>query len=165
MNFLEQLAAEWYEYAGYFVRSNVRARKLPGGGWGAELDVLAFSPGKDELIHLELSGDARSWAERKKEFVEKKFILEDAEYSEILGVSVNRIRRIAVVDLSRQPRTTHDWGRVEVCTIPQFMETIFADLRKRHPLNDAVPEGFPILRGVQFTLAFATESPNGLRLP
>ena len=32
MNYLEQLAAEWYEYSGYFVRTNVRARKRKMGG-------------------------------------------------------------------------------------------------------------------------------------
>ncbi len=42
MNFLEQLAAEWFEYTGYFVRANARARKRSAGGWDMELDVLAY---------------------------------------------------------------------------------------------------------------------------
>jgi hypothetical protein len=33
MNFLELLAAEYYEYIGYYVRSNIKARKRNLGGW------------------------------------------------------------------------------------------------------------------------------------
>ena len=73
MNFLEQLVAEWYEYEGYFVRSNVRARKRAKGGWDAELDVLAYDPSNLTLLHVETSGDAASWAERKLRFRTKKF--------------------------------------------------------------------------------------------
>ncbi len=65
MNFLESLVAEWYEYTGYFVRTNPRVRKLPGGGWGVELDVLAFSPADGRLLHIEVSGDPGSWQNRK----------------------------------------------------------------------------------------------------
>jgi len=32
INFLEQLAAEWYEFRGYFVRRNVRVGPRPKGG-------------------------------------------------------------------------------------------------------------------------------------
>jgi len=66
MNFLEQLVGEWYEYEGHFVRSNVRARKRAKGGWDAELDVLAYDPSNGTLLHVETSGDADSWAERKR---------------------------------------------------------------------------------------------------
>jgi len=33
MNFLEGLAAEWYSYSGYFVRTNIKTRKRPKGGY------------------------------------------------------------------------------------------------------------------------------------
>ena len=52
MNFLETLVAEWYEYTGYFVRTNPRTRKRAKGGWDVELDVLAFAPGDQRLIHI-----------------------------------------------------------------------------------------------------------------
>ncbi len=33
MNFLQQLASEWYRHEGYFVRTNVKALKRLKGGW------------------------------------------------------------------------------------------------------------------------------------
>lgn len=43
MNFLEQLAGEWFTYKGYFVRTNIKRNKRSKGGWDNELDVLAYS--------------------------------------------------------------------------------------------------------------------------
>jgi len=110
MNFLEQMAAEWYEYSGYFVRTNVRTRKRTSGGWDVELDVLAFSPSDRKLIHVETSGDADSWPERKRRFTEKKFILTRDEYSAIVGVPVSEVDKIAVVGWSRHPKADLEWG-------------------------------------------------------
>lgn len=93
MNFLEQLAAEYYEYIGYFVRTNIKARKRSKGGWDSELDVLAFLPSKHELIHLEISSDSDSWNERKKRFL-RKFDLSKQEYQEILGVEILSLKKL-----------------------------------------------------------------------
>ena len=75
MNFLETLVAEWYEYSGHFVRANARTRKRDKGGYDVELDVLAYSPPDERLIHIETSGDANSWPERRSRFLGKKFVL------------------------------------------------------------------------------------------
>jgi hypothetical protein len=53
MNFLEQLAAEWLEYQGYFVRRNVHVGKRLKGGYVCELDVVGFHPGKQLLVHVD----------------------------------------------------------------------------------------------------------------
>lgn len=52
-NHLEQLAAEWYEYRGYFVRRNVRVGPRAQGGHEGELDIVAFDPRKVALVHIE----------------------------------------------------------------------------------------------------------------
>ena len=70
-NYLEQLTAEWYEYQGYFVRRNVRAGKLPKGGYECELGVVAINPESEHLVHIEASMDAWSWKEREKNYVKK----------------------------------------------------------------------------------------------
>jgi hypothetical protein len=155
MNFLEQLVAEWYEYAGYFVRSNVRARKRTEGGWGAELDVLAYDPSNGTLLHVETSGDADSWAERKRRFLTKKFMLKREEYEAILGCKVSKIRKIAVVGYARSTKVDLNWGKdIEVVLIPDLMTQIARKLRSQNPMQEAVPEGFPILRAVQTVLAY-----------
>ena len=155
MNFLEQLVAEWYEYAGYFVRSNVRARKRAEGGWDAELDVLAYDPSNGTLLHVETSGDASSWAERKRRFLTKKFMLRREEYEAILGCKVSKIRKIAVVGYVRSTKVDLNWGKdIEVVLIPDLMTQIAGKLRSQNPMQEAVPEGFPILRAVQTVLAY-----------
>lgn len=71
MNHLEQLVAEWYEFQGYFVRRNVMVDPRPRGGYECELDVVAFHPGKQHLVHLEPSLDADSWQRREERFAKK----------------------------------------------------------------------------------------------
>ena len=155
MNFLEQLVAEWYEYEGYFVRSNVRARKRMKGGWDIELDVLAYDPSSRTLLHVETSGDADSWAARKRRFLTKKFVLEREEYEAILGCKVSNLKKVAVVGYARSTKADPNWGQdIEVVLIPHLMTQIARKLRSQPPTQEAVPEGFPILRAVQTVLAY-----------
>ncbi|MFB0557295.1 MAG: hypothetical protein ACETVW_05515 [Dehalococcoidia bacterium] len=155
MNFLEQLVAEWYEYGGYFVRSNVRTRKRAKGGFDVELDVLAYDLSNNTLLHVETSGDADSWAERKRKFLTKKFILTREEYEAIIGRKINKIRKIAIVGYARSTKADLNWGQdIKVVLIPDLMSQIAGKLRSQHPMREAVPEGFPILRAVQTVLAY-----------
>ena len=155
MNFLEQLAAEWFEYIGYFVRTNVRARKRAAGGWDMELDVLAFQPSDGTLIHVETSGDADSWLKRKNRFLNKKFILSKTEYESILGSEIKNIRCQAIVSWAKSPKVDLDWGDgIEVITIPTFLAQINTVLKGRDFMTESVPEGYPILRTIQLTLQY-----------
>jgi|SRR3989304_2553253 len=154
MNFLESLVAEWYEYSGYFVRSNPRTRKRQKGGWDVELDVLAYSPSDQRLIHIETSGDANSWQERKERFLKKKFILSHKEYELLIGSSVKQIEKIAIVGWS-PARNDLNWrDDIKVVLIPQLLEKITTKLKETSPLKQAVPESFPLLRAMQMVLAF-----------
>jgi hypothetical protein len=149
MNYLEQLAAEYYEYIGYFVRTNIKARKLSAGGWGAELDVLALLPSTNELIHLEISGDADAWANRKKRFL-KKFDITDQEYQQIIGCNISQIRRIAVAGWTRTTKIDRIWeNNIEVLLIPEFIKQIITKLHGHEFVSEAVPEGLPLLRTIQ----------------
>jgi hypothetical protein len=71
-NFLEQLVAEWYEFNEYFVQRNVHVGRLSKGGWDCELDVVAFNPKTQHLVHVEPSTDGDHWDKREKRF-RKKF--------------------------------------------------------------------------------------------
>ena len=154
MNFLESLVAEWYEYSGYFVRSNPRTRKRQKGGWDVELDVLAYSPSDQRLIHIETSGDANSWQERKERFLKKKFILSREEYELLIGSRTNKIEKIAIVGWNLTKRDL-DWrDDIKVVLIPQLMQEITTKLRGIPPMKQAVPESFPLLRAIQVALAF-----------
>jgi hypothetical protein len=155
MNFLETLVAEWYEYTGHFVRANTRTRKRARGGWDVELDVLAYSPADQQLIHIETSGDADSWPERKKRFLTKKFHLKHEEYEALIGFKVPTIRRIALVGWQKSTKVDLNWGNnISVVSIPSFLAQVTSRLKQVDPMRQAVPEGFPLLRAMQMALAF-----------
>ncbi len=154
MNFLESLVAEWYEFSGYFVRSNSRTRKRLKGGWDVELDVLAFSPSDQRLVHIEISGDANSWQKRKDIFLKKKFILSRKEYELLIGSNINTIEKIAIVGWSTT-KSNLNWGNnIKVVLIPQLLEEITTKLKEISPMKQVVPESLPLLRAMQMALAF-----------
>lgn len=154
MNFLESLVAEWYAYRGYFIRSNMRTRKRQKGGWDVELDVLAYSPSDQRLIHIETSGDANSWQKRKERFLKKKFILSHEEYESFVGSSVHAIEKIAIVGWGSTKSNLNWRDDIKVVLIPQLLEEITTKLRATPPSKQLVPERFPLLRAIHMTLAF-----------
>lgn len=160
MNFLESLVSQWYGYCGYFVRSNVHILPLEHGGYGAELDVLAFSPKDGELIHVEASSDALVWPVREKR-MRKKFKLPHEEYEKIFKVKVEKVRKIAICGFSLTNDGRH-WGEIEVTTVREFIRTIHEALAQIDPMRQAVPENYPLLRAIQMT-AWATRNPASAR--
>lgn len=136
----------------------MRARKREKGGWDVELDVLAYDPSNGTLLHVETSGDAASWAKRKRQFLAKKFILKREEYEAILGCKVSKIKKIAVVGYPRSTKVDLNWGQdIEVVLIPVLIARIAEKLHLQHPTKEAVPEGFPILRAMQTVLAYGIQ--------
>jgi len=159
MNFLEQLAAEWYTRQGYFVRTNLKFGKRPRGGWAGEMDVAAFHPSKQELVHLETSMDADRWDERRKKF-ERKFRDAEAHRNDLFSFEVRSVRRVAVVGWSAAARPGSLGPDVEVKSIAQFTRDIAEELKRSHPAKDAVPESLPLLRAMQFALHWGGGTPR-----
>ena len=161
MNFLESLVAEWYEYREYFVRSNVRTRERgKKGGYDVELDVLAFSPKDQSLVHIETSSDANSWRERKERFLKKKFILTHDEYEDlVLKSKIKTIKKIAIVGWNYKTKSDLNWrDDIEVKLIPNLLEEITAKLKKTSPSKHVVPENYPLLRTIQIMIEFQKRS-------
>lgn len=159
MNFLESLVSEWYEYNGYFVRTNPRARKRKRGGWDIELDVLAYLPSEQKLLHIETSSDANSWSERKERFTKKKFILSIGEYGKLIGHKIKKIDKIAIVGWTRSTNVYLNWGNdIQVLLIPIFLAQITKKLKSIDPMHEAVPESYPLLRAMQMALAFQNKA-------
>ena len=71
MNHLEMLIEQYYEWKGYIVRNNVKVGRLSHGGWAGELDIVAYNPVSNHLLHLEPSIDAHPWKTREKRFKKK----------------------------------------------------------------------------------------------
>ena len=152
MNFLEQLVAEWYGYRDYFIRTNVKFGKRSKGGYTGEVDVLAVKPQERELIHVEASMDAYSWPKRREVF-DRKFHKVQTHYQKLVGFEPDqdRIQRIALVGLNRTYPVEHFEGAgFEILLIPDFVAELVEYLDKKHPLREAVPETYPLLRALQF---------------
>ena len=150
MNFLEQIAAEWYEYQGYFVRRNVLVGKRSGGGWECELDVVAFHPGRMHLVHIEPSMDAHSWEVRERRY-SKKFEA-GRKYIPFMFAGMGapkEIEQIALFGLgSKKNHPILAGGKVWL--IADLLKEITAELKLHRVENEIVPEIFPLLRTIQF---------------
>lgn len=150
MNHLEQLVAEWYEYRGYFVRRNVLVGKRLSGGYECELDVVAFHPEQEHLVHLEPSLDADPWAKREVRFG-KKFAA-GRKYIPALFKGIvlpSEMEQIALFGFaSNANRKTLAGGRI--MTASELFAEIVAGISGKRLAKAAIPEQYPLLRTIQF---------------
>ena len=155
-NYLEQLAAEWYEYRDYLVKRNIKVGKRPAGGYEGELDIVAFNPATKHLVHIEPSMDADSWSKREKKF-SKKFNL-GRKYIPTLfkGLDLpSSIEQIALLGFAgKKHRETVGGGKVIVTS--ELLRQIIFVIRDTSVSYSAIPEHFPILR----TLQIVTDYPD-----
>jgi hypothetical protein len=149
-NFLEQLVAEWFEYRGYFVRRNVCVGKRVKGGHDGELDVVAFHPGENKLVHIEPSMDSDRWDEREKRF-KRKFDTGRRHIPELFRHfgSLPEIESIALLVYASSKTRSHVGG-ARILMIHDLMKEIREYLHFRRIEREAVPEQFVILRSLQF---------------
>jgi hypothetical protein len=152
INFLEQLAAEWYEFSGYFVRRNILVGKRAAGGHECELDIVAFHPLKKHLIHIEPSMDADSWSEREKRY-KKKF---DAgnKYIPSLFIGLDLPKKIDQVALLGFAGKKHPEfvGGGRVVVTQELLPDILRKLKKYYDKNISISEQFIILRTLQLVV-------------
>lgn len=150
MNHLEQLVAEWYEYRGYFVRRNVQVGKRVKGGYECELDVVAFNPETQHLVHIEPSMDAHTWAKREVRF-NKKFAA-GRKYIPTLFKGIvlpTEIEQIALLGFASNANTKRVAGGLVMTTAELFRE-IVAGIATKRVAKAAIPEQYPLLRTLQF---------------
>lgn len=153
-NHLESLVAEWYEFRGYFVRRNVQVGKRPKGGYECELDIVAFSPETQSLVHVEPSLDADSWSEREARY-EKKFKAGRTYIPDLFpGMPIpEHIEQIALFVFGGGKHRTHIAGG-RVVFIREFMAEVLAGIRHRKVDSSAIPEQLSLLRTLQFAAQY-----------
>jgi len=152
-NHLEQLVAEWYEIQDYFVRRNVQVGKRARGGYECELDIVAFRPGDKQLVHIEPSMDSDSWEKRMQRY-SKKF---QAGRRYIPGLFEGlklpkKIDQIALFAYGGAKIGSVGGGRVML--IQEFMLQVLEYLRDQRVRSAAIPEGYPLLRTLQFAAEY-----------
>lgn len=150
MNHLEQLTAEWYEFRGYFVRRNVMVGKRTMGGYECELDIVAFCPKRQHLVHVEPSMDAHTWAKREERY-SKKFAAGRQYIPELFsGIPLpDAIEQIALLGFASNTNVkTLAGGRI--VTSADFLAEITNEISHLRISKAAIPEQYPLLRTIQF---------------
>lgn len=150
-NFLEQLTAEYYSHMGYFVRTNIKYGLRKKGGYEGEMDVVAFHPESLSLLHIETSMDANSWEKRKSKF-QKKFSTASTYYYKLFKFEIKNIEKMVIVGFN--PPREDFWSVAPVKSIPDFVGEVADYLSQFNPLNQAVPESYPLLRAIQFAIHY-----------
>jgi len=146
-NFLESLVAEWYEFNGYFVRRNARVGKLLPGGYEGELDVVAFNPVTNNLVHIEVSSDAGSWAIRESRLV-KKFECGRKHIPELFsGFELPEIERIAIFSEVRGKQHPPTIANGTLLPMDDFLRTVRDGLPSSY--KQVIHEQYVILRALQ----------------
>lgn len=148
MNHLETLIKQYYEWKDYIVRNNVKVGRLSHGGWTGELDIVAYHPVSEHLLHLEPSVDAHSWETREKRFKKKfdagkKYIHKDV-FPWLKPKTP--IEQIAVLATSSRKSL----GGGAVISIDEFVKNVKSEVAKVGIMaKHAIPEQFDLLRTIQ----------------
>jgi hypothetical protein len=152
INFLEQLAAEWYEFNGYFVRRNILVGKLAAGGHECEIDIVAFHPEKKHLIQVEPSMDANSWSDREIRF--KKKFEAGQKYIPSLFSGFDLPKKIDQVALFGFAGKKHPEkvGGGRVVVTQELIPEILNKLKDFNEENKSIPEQYIILRTLQLVV-------------
>lgn len=146
MNQLEEMVKEYYEYSGYFVKTNIRFYKLERGGYKGETDVIAYNPQNMNLIHIECSQEAVSDKDLKAK-ADKKFPKE-LDYEKELNLKIKEISKIFIVGQSSASKQDLMPYGVEHKSVKQFMKEVY-DFITEDFMHNAVPEVYPLLRTIQ----------------
>jgi hypothetical protein len=150
-NFLEELVAEWYEYQGYLVKRNEHVGRNPNGRGGnqGELDVVAFKPATNHLLHVETSTAADSWSARESKF-RRKFAcgIEHIKYL-FEGMRLPETVHQCAVFAYGSDRNHRTIGGGEVRMIEDLLTEILDHLKDIPFSSRAVPEKYPVIRVLQ----------------
>lgn len=133
----------------HLVLRNEKVGPLGHGGHAGELDIVAYSPQANTILHLEPSLDADTWKRREERYA-KKFAA-GREHIPTLFPWLDPlppIRQIAVFVSAAVDRTTIAGG--EVVTVDEVAAEIRRAVCDRGKTSQgAIPEQFPLLRTIQ----------------
>lgn len=162
-NHLEELIAEWYEYKGFYVKRNVMVGRRAKGGYECELDIIAFDPLTNRLVHLEPSLDSDSWATREHRYQKKfdagkKYIKE-----QFSGFTLpEEIEQFAIfTSATNNNHPTLAGGKV--ISAGDILYDIFLELRTKRLMQHAIPEHLSILRSFQYVCEFQKQVTDALK--
>ncbi|MSQ11415.1 MAG: hypothetical protein EXR48_01750 [Dehalococcoidia bacterium] len=149
MSFLVSLAAEWYAYYHRCaVWTHTKFGPMPASGLTGELEVVAFNPWTRVLTHIETFPVPNTWQEHRlrvaQRFHDSRDFLKD-----LFALDVVRVDRLAVIAVKEPLTPAGLLEGVDVKTVPALVNLIAVVLAGQHPVDEAVPESYPLLRAMQ----------------
>ena len=151
---MEQLISEWLEFKGYFVRNNIKVGPLKHGGHAGELDVVAYDPKTNRILHVEPSLDSHNWMQRETRF--KKKFAAGRKYARKVFPSLKKNPKIEQWAVIMGSDSAHKiLGGGTLYTVPKIYEMIADDLKRRADKEGwpkAIPEQYMLLRTMQHML-------------
>ena len=148
MSHLEDLLFEYHEWQGYIVQRNVKVGPLKHVGWEGELDIVAYHPKTEELVHLEPSIDAFSRSKREQRFTKKFRTGQNHIFSDFFPWLNPRmeLKQVAVLINAGSSRT-HLGGGVR--TVDDLTRESRGKIVEEGKMaSGAIPERFPLLRTI-----------------
>jgi hypothetical protein len=148
MEYIERLAAEWYEYQGYFVRRDLWVGLEADGSYECELCIVAFHPTRRHLVHVEPAFDVLSWAARERHFRSKFDAGRKYLHRIFAGEPTVEIEQIALIlgDVTAHP---HSIAGGQLLSVRDFLTSILRHLARSEVSASMVPDQWPIIRTLQ----------------
>jgi hypothetical protein len=161
-NHLEELIEEWYEYKGYYVKRNIMVGKREKGGYECELDIIAFNPTTNHLVHLEPSLDSDNWSTREHRYQKKFDAGKKYIKDQFIGFTLpNEIDQFAIFAFATNiNHPTLAGGKV--ISAGDILHEIFLELRTKRLMQHAIPEHLSILRSFQYVCEFRKQVADAL---
>jgi hypothetical protein len=144
--------AEYYDWRGYLVKRNIKVDRLAKGGWGMELDIIAYHPLDEHLIHAEPSLDADSWETRERRFKKKFAAGREFIFSDIFTwlEPGTPIEQVAV--LVSHPKNRSSLAGGSIRSVDEFVAEVRSKIIERGLVaKNAIPEQYPLLRTMQLS--------------
>ena len=153
VEYLEQLATEWYEYQGYFVHKDLWVGLASDGSYECELDIVAFHPTRHHLVHIEPSLDLLSWKDREQHF-QLKFDAGKRYLHRMFGAEAHgHLEQIALI-VSGDESALHTIAGGRIVRLADLLAEILERLASFDISESLVPEQWPLLRTLQFVATY-----------
>ena len=149
MDYLEQLLRQWYEYQGYFVRSDLWVGLQSDGTYDCELDIVAFHPVRRHVVHIEPSYELLASKDTEQHF-QTKFDAGKKYLHRLFGLEDHlHIEQYALI-VGRQNVHWHTIGGGRIVMLSDFLSDILQRLSGFGIANSMIPEQWPLILTLQW---------------
>lgn len=147
-DYIEQLIGEWYEFQGYFVRRDLWVGLQDDGSYECELDVVAYHPTHNSIVHIETLTDVLSWSDREQHLRTKFDAAKKYLHHYFVAEPNPALHQITLVVFEGAKNPASVLGS-RVMTMPQLLSEIFTRLKTISMESFMIPASMPLLRTLQ----------------